>query len=163
MTASDFDRPYRGGFVAGEDGRREHHFALSVYFEDTDAAGIVYYANYLKFMERARSDMIRASGVDQVAELKATGNAYAVAEVSIKYRKPAFLGDSLVVVSTVEVIRAVSITIQQRVMRGDELVADAMVTAAFLTPQQRPRRQPREWVERFERIAAKGNDEPSTS
>jgi acyl-CoA thioester hydrolase len=159
----DLDQPYRGGFVARADGSSEHHFALSVYFEDTDAAGIVYYANYLKFMERARSDMIRAAGVDQVAELKATGNAYAVAEVSIKYRKPAYLGDELVVVSTVEAIRAVSITIQQRVMRGDELVADAMVTAAFLTSQQRPQRQPREWVERFERIAAKGNDELSTS
>jgi len=156
--SGDFDRPYRGGFVGSE-----HRFALSVYFEDTDAAGIVYYANYLKFMERARSDMIRAAGVDQVAELNETGNAYAVAEVSIRYRKPAFLGDELVVISTVEAIRAVSITIQQRVMRGAELVAEAMVTAAFLTPQQRPQRQPKEWVERFERITAKGNDEPSTS
>ena len=50
MTALDFDTPYRGGFVG-----REHHFALTVYFEDTDTAGVVYYANYLKFMERARS------------------------------------------------------------------------------------------------------------
>ena len=49
MTASPFDTPYRGGFVGPE-----HHFALTVYFEDTDTAGIVYYANYLKFMERAR-------------------------------------------------------------------------------------------------------------
>jgi acyl-CoA thioester hydrolase len=159
----DFNQPYRGGFVDLEDGSREHRFALTIYFEDTDAAGIVYYANYLKFMERARSDMIRAAGVDQVAELKETGNAYAVAEVSIRYRKPAFLGDELIVVSTVQAIRAVSITIQQRVMRGDELVAEAMVTAAFLTPQQRPQRQPREWVKRFERIAARESDEPSTS
>ena len=60
------DTPYRGGFVG-----HEHHFALTVYFEDTDAYGIVYYANYLKFMERARSDMIRAVGVDQAAELRA--------------------------------------------------------------------------------------------
>ena len=62
MTPSPLDQPYRGGFVG-----REHHFALTVYFEDTDTAGIVYYANYLKFMERARSDMIRAAGVDQAA------------------------------------------------------------------------------------------------
>ena len=152
----DLDQPYRGGFIG-----RKHHFALTVYFEDTDAAGIVFYANYLKFMERARSDMIRASGVDQIAELNATGNAYAVAQVSIKYRKPAYLADDLVVISTVEAIRAVSITIQQRVMRGAELVADAMVTAAFLTPDQRPQRQPREWVECFKRIAAKGDDAAS--
>jgi acyl-CoA thioester hydrolase len=154
--SSDLDQPYRGGFIS-----REHHFAVTVYFEDTDAAGIVYYANYLKFMERARSDMIRAAGVDQVAELRSPGNAYAVAEVSIKYRKPAYLGDDLVVISTVEAVRAVSVTIQQRVMRGTELISDAMVTAAFLTSDQRPQRQPRDWVERFERIAAKGDDEVS--
>jgi acyl-CoA thioester hydrolase len=147
------DRPYRGGFAG-----RDHRFALTVYFEDTDTAGIVYYANYLKFMERARSDMLRAVGIDQRAELERSGNAYAVAEVAIKYRKPAFLGDDLVVVSTVEAVRAVSVTIHQRVMRGPEVVTDAMVTAAFLTSDQRPLRQPREWVERFKAIVAKGDD-----
>ena len=153
---TEFDTPYRGGFAGPE-----HRFALTVYFEDTDAAGIVYYANYLKFMERARSDMIRAAGVDQFAELRSTGNAYAVAEVAIKYRKPAFLGDDLVVVSTVTAVRAVSVTIQQRVMRGAELLAEAQVTAAFLTSDQRPHRQPREWVDKFKAISAKGdNDHP---
>ncbi len=144
----DLDQPYRGGFVG-----REHHFALTVYFEDTDTAGIVYYANYLKFMERARSDMIRASGVDLVAELRDSGRTYAVADVAIKYRKPAYLGDDLVVISTVEAVRAVSVLIQQRVMRGAELLSDANVTAAFLTSDQRPQRQPRQWVERFQAIA----------
>ena len=155
---SDFDRPYRGGFVARTDGGREHHFALTVYFEDTDTAGIVYYANYLKFMERARSDMLRACGVDQMAELAATGSAYAVAEVAIKYRKPAYLGEDLVVVSTVEEVRAVSVTIHQTVMRGAELIADATVTAAFLSSGQRPQRQPKDWVERFRSIATIGTD-----
>ena len=155
----DLDQPYRGGFVPKEGGGREHRFALTVYFEDTDTAGIVYYANYLKFMERARSDMIRAAGVDQVAEFRATGNAYAVAEVSIKYRKPAHLGDDLVVVSTVEQVRGVSVLIHQRVMRGTELLTDAMLTAAFLTPDQRPHRQPKEWVERFRSIATAGCDD----
>jgi acyl-CoA thioester hydrolase len=157
----ELDRPYRGGFVAGRDGSREHHFAITIYFEDTDAAGIVYYANYLKFMERARSDMIRAAGVDQFAELRSTGNAYAVAEVAIKYRKPAYLGDDLVVVSKVQAVRAVSITIQQRVMRGSEVLTDAMVTAAFLTADQRLERQPREWAEQFRRLAADSDDEAS--
>jgi len=151
---SEFDTPYRGGFRG-----REHRFALTVYFEDTDTAGIVYYANYLKFMERARSDMLRAAGIDQKAELERTGRAYAVAEAAIRYRKPAYLGDDLVVVSTLKAVRAVSVTIQQRVMRGNDLVAEAMVTAAFLTADQRPQRQPREWVERFRSIAAKGDDE----
>ena len=147
MIPEDFNQPYRGGFAGPE-----HRFALTVYFEDTDAAGIVYYANYLKFMERARSDMIRAAGVDQFAELRRTGSAYAVAEVAIKYVRPAKLGDHLVVVSTVEAVRGVSVVIQQRVMRGAELLTDASVTAAFLTADGRPQRQPREWVERFKAI-----------
>ncbi len=145
---SDLDQPYRGGFVGAE-----HRFALTVYFEDTDTFGIVYYANYLKYMERARSDMIRAAGVDQVAELQASGSAYAVVQVAIKYLRPARLGDDLVVVSTVEAVRGVSVLIQQRVMRGVELLTDANVTAAFLTADGRPQRQPREWVDRFKAIS----------
>jgi acyl-CoA thioester hydrolase len=147
----DLDRPYRGGFVG-----REHRFALTVYFEDTDAYGIVYYANYLKFMERARSDFIRAVGVDQAAELRSTGSAYAVVEVDIRYRRPAKLSDDLLVVSTVEQVRASSVDIQQRVMRGTELLTDARVTAAFLDGQGRPRRQPKDWVAKFNEITSKG-------
>lgn len=146
--SSPFDQPYRGGFAGPE-----HHFALTVYFEDTDTAGIVYYANYLKFIERARSDMLRAAEIDQKAELDASGSAYAVAEVDIKYRRPAYLGDDLLIVSTIKAVRAASVTIHQRVMRGTDIIADAMVTAAFLTPDQRPQRQPRSWVERFKSIA----------
>ena len=148
MTSS-LDTPYRGGFVG-----HEHRLALSVYFEDTDAYGIVYYANYLKYTERARSDMIRAVGVDQVAELRASGSAYAVVEVDIRYRKPGRLGDDLLVVSTVEQVRASSVLIQQRVMRGEEQLTDARVTAAFLDGEGRPRRQPIDWVEKFQAITA---------
>lgn len=144
MSSPNLDRPYRGGFVD-----RQHHFALTVYFEDTDAYGIVYYANYLKFMERARSDMLRACGIDQQAELAATGSAYAVVEAQLKYRRPARLGDDLVVVSTLREIRASSVQIQQRVMRGSELLNDAIITAAFLDGTGRPRRHPREWLETF--------------
>jgi acyl-CoA thioester hydrolase len=147
-VSTSFDQPYRGGFVG-----REHHFALTVYFEDTDTAGIVYYANYLKFMERARSDMLRAAGIDQKAEMDSSGGAYAVAEVAIKYRKPAYLGDDLLIVSTIATVRSASVTIHQRVMRATDTIADAMVTAAFLTADQRPQRQPRPWVERFRSIA----------
>ena len=151
MSHSGVDTPYRGGFVGGE-----HHFALTVYFEDTDAYGIVYYANYLRFMERARSDFIRAVGVDQAAELRSTGSAYAVVEVNIRYRKPARLGDDLLVVSTVDQIRASSVLIHQRVMRGEEQLTDARVTAAFLDGQGRPRRQPKDWTEKFKAITSKG-------
>ena len=148
---SHLDTPYRGGFVG-----REHHFALTVYFEDTDTAGIVYYANYLRFMERARSDMIRAAGVDQNSAHHSGGAAYAVAHVDIRYLKPARLGDDLVVLSAVDQVRAVSVLIHQRVMRGAEVLTDARVTAAFLTADGRPQRQPKEWVERFKTIGAQG-------
>ena len=154
MASETLDTPYRGGFAKSADGSREHRFALSVYFEDTDAYGIVYYANYLKFMERARSDMIRAVGVDQAAELRRSGSAYAVVEVDIKYRRPARLGDDILVVSSVEQVRASSVDIHQRVMRGPELLTDARVTAAFLDGEGRPRRQPGDWVEKFTAITA---------
>ena len=148
MTSSQFDQPYRGGFVGSQ-----HHFALTIYFEDTDTAGIVYYANYLKFMERARSDMLRAAGIDQRAAQEDGTGVYAVAEANVRYLRPAKLGDDLLIVSTVQTVRAVSVVIHQRVMRGPEHLADGRITAAFLGPDDRPRRQPRDWVERFQQLS----------
>ena len=135
---------------------RTHLFPLRVYFEDTDVAGIVYYANYLRFIERARSDMLRLIGVDQRGALEGGEGVYAVAELAVKYRAPARLGDDLLVLTEIEQVRAASVLIHQRVMRDDELLADARVTAAFLTPDGRPRRQPRVWVEAFERLTGEG-------
>jgi acyl-CoA thioester hydrolase len=150
MPPESLDTPYRGGFIG-----TEHRFALSVYFEDTDAYGIVYYANYLKYMERARSDMIRAVGVDQVGELRRSGSAYAVVEVDIRYKRPGRLGDDLHVISIVDQVRASSVRIHQRVMRGEEQLTDARVTAAFLNGEGRPQRQPKDWVEKFQAITAR--------
>jgi acyl-CoA thioester hydrolase len=147
MPGESLATPYRGGFVGAE-----HRFALTVYFEDTDTAGVVYYANYLKFMERARSDMLRAVGIDQGEMLRGDGSAYFVVHVDCRYRKSARLGDDLLVVSSVEQVRASSVDIHQRVMRGPELLTDARVTAAFLDGQGRPRRQPSDWVEKFKAI-----------
>ena len=129
---------------------------LRVYWEDTDAGGVVFYANYLKFMERARSDMIRAAGVDQVSAHHAGEGVYAVAEVNIRYLRPARLGDDLVVISTVDAVRGVSVEIHQRVMRGAETLTDARITAAFLAPDGRPRRQPTAWVEAFRALTIEG-------
>ena len=143
---SDFNHPYEGAFVG-----RTHHFALRVYFEDTDVAGIVYHANYLKFIERARSDMLRAAGIDQRAAIESGEGVYVVAEARIKYRAPAKLDDNLLVLSEGETVRAASCTIQQRVMRGPRLLAEAEITAAFLC-DGRPKRQPRAWVEIFKRL-----------
>ena len=145
MTATD--RPYSGRFEGAE-----HRFALRVYFEDTDLSGVVYHANYLRFMERARSDMLAAAGIDQRAAFDSGEGVYAVAELAIRYLRPARLDDALLVCSRVRNVRAASCVIHQRVMRGDEVLATADVTAAFLTREGRPRRQPRAWVEAFERL-----------
>jgi acyl-CoA thioester hydrolase len=145
------DKAYEGAWIG-----RTHHFALRVYFEDTDVAGIVYYANYLKFMERARSDMLRAAGIDQRAVLEAGEGVYVVTEANIRYRRPARLDDELLVLSEVSEVRAASCVIHQRVMRGRETLTDAMITAAFLSLDGRPKRQPREWVAKFERLKEEG-------
>jgi acyl-CoA thioester hydrolase len=143
------DRPYEGGFVG-----RVHHFALRVYFEDTDVAGIVYHANYLKYVERARSDMLRAAGIDQRAAIESGEGVYVVAEARIKYRASAKLDDDLLVLSEVVAVRAASCAIQQRVMRGGDVLAEVEIIAAFLA-DGRPKRQPRAWVEIFERLMKK--------
>ncbi len=147
---SEFEQPYQGGFADGV-----HRFALRVYFEDTDAGGVVYYANYLRFMERARSDMLRALGIEQRKALEAGEGVYAVAAVAIKYRAPAKLDDDLQIESEVRKVGGASCVIHQRVMRAREILAQASVTVAFLSPEGRPRRQPRAWVDAFERVATK--------
>jgi acyl-CoA thioester hydrolase len=130
----------------------EHRFPVRVYFEDTDAGGVVYHASFLRFMERARSDMLRVSGIDQRGALEGGAGAYLVAELAIKYRRQGKLDDDLLVVSRIGEIRAASCVIHQRVMRDGEVLAEADVTAAFLSPEGKPRRQPRAWIDIFKRL-----------
>ena len=92
MVAQQQDQPVEGRF----DGI-EHRFPVRVYFEDTDLSGVVYHANYLRYMERARSDMLRLAGIDQRAAQEAREGAYAVSALAIRYRAPAKLDDALVV------------------------------------------------------------------
>lgn len=147
MTSSGSDIPVEGRF----DGR-EHRFPVRVYFEDTDLSGVVYHANYLRYMERARSDMLRLAGVDQRAWFEAEGAAYAIGEMAIKFVRPARLDDTLLIVSRLTRLRAAAVHIHQRVMRAGERVAEASVVAALVGPDGRPRRQPATWVAAFERL-----------
>lgn len=141
------DQPSEGRFVGPE-----HRFPVRVYFEDTDLSGVVYHANYLRFMERARSDMLRLAGIDQRGHHDAGDGAYAVTELAIRYRAPGRLDDALVVVTTLTAVRAASVDIQQRVIRGDTILTDASVTAALVSPSGRPRRQPAAWVAAFQKL-----------
>ena len=145
--------PYQGHF----DGQR-HLFAVRVYFEDTDFSGVVYHARYLHFMERARSDMLTRVGIDQRVVHKAGEGAYAVTEMNIRYRRPAHFDDALLVVSTVEAVRAASCDIHQTVMRNAEILTEARVTAAFVSPDGKPRRQPKHWVAAFQPIINNQSD-----
>jgi acyl-CoA thioester hydrolase len=147
MVNDAIDLPATGRFVGGE-----HRFPLRVYFEDTDLSGVVYHANYLRYLERARSDMLRAAGIDQRGAFEAGEGVYAIADLAIRYRRPARLDDDLLVISRVMDTKAASCVIHQRVMCGRLLVADADVTAAFLSPEGRPRRQPDSWREAFRRL-----------
>lgn len=141
------DQPTTGRFAG-----REHSLPVRVYFEDTDLSGVVYHANYLRFMERARSDMLRLAGVDQRAALEAGEGTFAIADLHIRYVAPARLGDALLVVSTVEQVRAARVVIHQQVRRAGDLLTAAEVTAALVAPSGRPRRLPRAWTETFRRL-----------
>ena len=147
MPPPDPDLPAGGRIVGGE-----HRFPVRVYFEDTDLSGIVYHANYLRYMERARSDMLRLAGIDQRAHQESGGGAYAVTALNIRYRAPARLDDALLVLTNLRQIRAASVDIHQRVMRGSEILTEADVTAALVGASGRPVRQPKEWIAAFARV-----------
>ena len=132
-----------------------HLFAVRVYFEDTDFSGVVYHARYLHFMERARSDMLARVGIDQRAAHAAGEGAYVVIEMTIKYHRPAHFDDALVVVSTVEGVSGARCNIHQTVRRGDEILTEAWVSAVFVSPNGKARRQPKEWVAAFQPVINK--------
>lgn len=109
-----------------------HHHPLRVYYEDTDLAGIVYYANYLKFIERGRSEWVRTCGVDQ-GRLKAeTGIVFAVRRVEADYLRPARFDDDLVVTTDLVSLGGARIDLAQAVLRGGETLFTAAVTLVCL-------------------------------
>ncbi len=135
--------------ITGRFEGKAHRFPVRVYFEDTDLSGVVYHANYLRYCERARSDMLRLAGVDQRAAFEAGIGAYAVRSMAIDWRKPARLDDALVVHSRLVGLRGASVDIHQTVMRGEAILAAADVVVAFVAPSGRPCRQPAEWMRAF--------------
>lgn len=145
--------PHEGKFRGSR-----HYFACRVYYEDTDFSGIVYHASYLKFMERARSDMLHQLGMDQRAAFEADEGAYAVVDLHIKYIAPAKFQDNLLVISSVTKLRKASVEIEQIIMRGTERITSASVQAAFLTPSGRPRRQPEAWTNAFAAVITDDNE-----
>ena len=120
-----------------------HRFAVKVFYEDTDMGGIVYYANYLKFIERARSTLIEEVGIDQL-QMKEQGVVFAVRRVEADYIMPALMGDKLTVVSETVSAKPARWTIKQDIMRQDIEIFTAEVTLVAIGPKGRPVRLPAE-------------------
>ncbi len=124
-------------------------FTCRVYYEDTDLAGIVYYANYLKFIERARTEWVRELGIDQSALKRESGIVFAVRRVEAEYLSPAVFDDLLTVVTSVLSVTGARAVLSQEVMRGDQVLFSSTVTLVALTDAGRPARLPGEVREVF--------------
>ncbi|NMG65517.1 tol-pal system-associated acyl-CoA thioesterase [Azoarcus indigens] len=109
---------------------REFVLPVRVYYEDTDAAGVVYYANYLRFCERARTEWLRALGFEQQQLRTETNLVFVVRSVQAEYLSPGLLDDALEIVSTLGNVGRASITFVQKVMRAQELLFEARVLIA---------------------------------
>ena len=129
MAAHDLDGEVRDG---------RHFFAVRVYYEDTDFTGIVYHASYLRYMERGRTNYLRLIGADhralfEATEQEAPGFAFVVRSMTLDFLKPARMDDILDVLTEPEEVRGASITMRQKVMRGEEVLVDASVRVAFIS------------------------------
>ena len=118
------------------DGR--HHMQVRVYYEDTDFSGIVYHANYLRFMERGRTNQLRLMGAEhralfEATEQEAPGFAFVVRAMTIDFLKPARMDDVLDVVTMPEEVKGASITLKQQCRRGGEVLCEASVRVAFIS------------------------------
>lgn len=120
----------------------EHVFPVRVYYEDTDAAGIVYYVNYLKFAERARTEMLRLLGREQQRMMDSDGVAFAVKSARVEYFRPARLDDALAVRTGLIEVAGASLKVRQRIFRGSELLADMQIRLAVMDRSGRPMRLP---------------------
>lgn len=129
---------------------REFRWPLRVYIEDTDAGGIVYYVNYLKFMERARTELLRSMSFEHYLN-SSDDFMFVVADANISYRKPARMDDELLVSAQVVERSRASMTFRQTICRGDELLAEGRIRVACVTRSGlRPRALPERFVSLLE-------------
>jgi acyl-CoA thioester hydrolase len=129
MAAFSLDGEIRNG---------RHVLPVRVYYEDTDFTGIVYHANYLRYMERGRTNYLRLIGANhralfEATEKEAPGFVFVVRSMTLDYRKPARMDDVLEIVTEPQEVRGASITLRQHVMRGEELLVEASVRVAFIS------------------------------
>lgn len=126
-----------------------HEFPVRVYYEDTDLAGIVYYANYLKFIERGRTEWVRSLGIDQVALKRDHGLVFAVRRVEAEYLRPAKFDDELTVATGLSAVAGARLIVEQAVWRAGEKLFTAAVTIVCLSETGAPARLPAELRQRL--------------
>lgn len=120
---------------------KKSSYLLRVYYEDTDLAGIVYYANYLKFIERARSEMLKNANVNQMDLIK-RGYFFVVRSIKADYLKPAYFEDSLKVITEVTKIKGASIILQQTIFRSEKVLFEASIRLALIDKSGKAARLP---------------------
>ena len=127
---------------------REHVLPVRIYYEDTDFTGVVYHANYLRYFERGRSDFFRLVGISHTAFLAlAEPTAFSVIHIELDFKRAARIDDALLVRTTYDSVSGARLNVSQRILRGDELIAQAAVQAVCIDLKGRAKRPPREMVE----------------
>lgn len=149
-----------GAPLLPETGRMDgsvHHMPIRIYYEDTDAGGIVYHANYLRYMERGRSNMLRHLGIDHAGAWASASDArsrlgFAVRRCQIDYLVPAVLDDALVVETRLVRLAAAFVDLRQDVTRAGQTLAVGDLRVALVDATGRPRRLPADWRARMEQV-----------
>jgi acyl-CoA thioester hydrolase len=136
---------------AGRFSGREHILPLRVYYEDTDFAGVVYHANYVRYLERGRSEFIRAIGASHTSLMQsASPSTFVVSGLRMKFVRPARIDDELEVFTAMQWVRGARIFTRQSIFRGNDLILEAAVENVCVSLQGRPRRLPRWMLHRLE-------------
>lgn len=137
------------------DSKRTNTSDFRIYFEDTDITGIVYHANYVKYFERGRTESLRASFGDLSALMEADDPCtFAVAQMDIRFRQPARLDDVITVETRLDAAKGAKMVFDQKIFRGDDILATAMVVVAVVTLGGRPRRMPEALKRRMDELTA---------
>jgi acyl-CoA thioester hydrolase len=140
MTQSSLDKDVQGlGAFEG----KTHILPLRIYYEDTDLSGMVYHANYLRYMERGRTEFFRLAGITRMADLdSAEPTAWAIRNVEIKFHSPARVDDALAVHTILTGISGARLAARQRIYSGKTLLSDGQIEACIVTLTGKPRRIP---------------------
>jgi len=130
---------------------RIHHYPVRVFYEDTDFSGVVYYANYLRFLERARSSFFRLAGVSHSELLERDPPlAFVIRKISLDYKQPARIDDALVVHTAYDVFKGARLLVSQSVWRGEDCLLTADSEASCIDLTGRPKRAPAEMMEKLQ-------------